>query len=75
MKVVKTQVCLYIYELLRNKQIIYANEIKEKFELEDKTFTRYIQEIRAYLHTFCEGLEISYNKSKQRYYLVDKNEK
>jgi len=71
MKLVKTQVCLYIFEQLKTNNCIYSDEIKTKFNLEDKTFIRYMQEIRNYLLNFCEGLEIAYNKSKQRYRLVN----
>lgn len=42
MKLVKTQVCLYIYEQLMENKIIEVDEIKGKFNLEDKTFSRYI---------------------------------
>lgn len=70
MKLVKTQVCLYIYEELLNNKFINTNEIRQKFNLEDKTFSRYINEIRSYLYNFYTGKEIVYLRSKQIYKLV-----
>ncbi|MDD7314977.1 MAG: hypothetical protein PUH11_04540 [Bacilli bacterium] len=58
MKLVKTQVCLYIYEELLNNKFINTTEIRQKFNLEDKTFSRYINEIRSYLYNFYTGKEI-----------------
>ena len=70
MKLVKTQICLYIYEELLNNGSISGEKIKRRFNLEDKTFSRYINEIRAYLSNFYKGSAIIYNKDKQRYYLI-----
>lgn len=70
MKLVKTQVCLYIYEELLNNKFINTTEIRQKFNLEDKTFSRYINEIRSYLYNFYTGKEIVYLRSKQIYKLV-----
>ncbi len=70
MKLVKTQICLYIYEQLMDKKIINIMEMKNKFGLEDKTFMRYINEIRSYLYNFYKGKEIVYVRSEQAYKLV-----
>lgn len=70
MKLVKTQVCLYIYEELLNNKFINTTEMRQKFNLEDKTFSRYINEIRSYLYNFYTGKEIVYLRSKQIYKLV-----
>lgn len=70
MKLVKTQVCLYIYEELLNNKFINTTEIRQKFNLEDKTFSRYINEIRSYLYNFYTGKEIVCLRSKQIYKLV-----
>ena len=70
MKLVKTQVCLYIYEELLNNKFINTTEIRQKFNLEDKTFSRYLNEIRSYLYNFYTGKEIVYLRSKQIYKLV-----
>ncbi len=70
MKLVKTQVCLYIYEELLTNKFINTTEIRQKFNLEDKTFSRYINEIRSYLYNFYTGKEIVYLRSKQIYKLI-----
>ena len=70
MKLVKTQICLYIYEQLMDKKIISITEMKNKFNLEDKTFMRYINEIRSYLYNFYKGKELVYVRSEQAYKLV-----
>lgn len=70
MKLVKTQICLYIYEQFMDKKVINIMEMKNKFGLEDKTFMRYINEIRSYLYNFYKGKEIVYVRSEQAYKLV-----
>ena len=70
MKLVKTKICLYIYEQFMDKKVINIMEIKNKFGLEDKTFMRYINEIRSYLYNFYKGKEIVYVRSEQAYKLV-----
>lgn len=70
MKLVKTQVCLYIYEQLMSKKVIEVSDIKAKFNLEDKTFSRYINEIRSYLYNFYKGKEIMYIRTEKKYKLI-----
>lgn len=70
MKLVKTQVCLYIYEQLMSKKVIEVSDIKAKFNLEDKTFSRYINEIRSYLYNFYKGKEIIYIRTEKKYKLI-----
>ena len=70
MKLVKTQICLYIYEQFMDKKVINIMEMKNKFGLEDKTFMRYINEIRSYIYNFYKGKEIVYVRSEQAYKLV-----
>lgn len=69
MKLVKTQVCLYIYEELLENGHVDAEVIKTKYNLSTKTFLRYINELRAYLCNFYRGKQIIYRREKQRYYL------
>lgn len=70
MKLVKTQVCIYIYEqLIKNKEID-IQKIKKHFNLEDKTFFRYINEIRTYFYNFYKGREIVYVRSEHKYKLI-----
>lgn len=73
MKLVKTQVCLYLYEQLLTVGHVEIEEIKKDFNLENKTFSRYINEIRAYLYNFYKGKEIVYYRDEHRYYLVSNN--
>lgn len=75
MKLVKTQVCLYIYEQLMENKMIEVDDIKAKFNLEDKTFSRYINEVRTYFYNFYKGKEIIYIRSEQKYKLVSFEEK
>lgn len=70
MKLSKTQICLHLYEELLKNDLIDIGEMKVKFRLEDKTFTRYINEIRAYLLNFYTAKEIVYLRSKHTYRLV-----
>ena len=69
MKIVKTQVILFMYEKLLMKRELYSKEVKEKFELEDKTFYRYIQEIRAYYSNMYKKEKIIYCRSEGKYVL------
>lgn len=70
MKLSKTQICLYIYEELLNKGFVGVNFCKNEFDLEDKTFMRYINEIRSYLSNFYKRFEVLYCRSMQTYKLV-----
>ena len=51
------------------KRELYSKEVKEKFELEDKTFYRYIQEIRAYYCNMYKKEKIIYCRSEGKYVL------
>lgn len=70
MKLSKTQICLFIYEELITKKFIDADYCKNEFDLEDKTFMRYINELRSYLSNFYKGYEIVYSRSAHVYKLV-----
>ena len=70
MKVSKSQVLMYIHEKLLLDKQINPLEIKEMFELEDKTFYRYIQEIRAYYSNIYKMESVCYSKKNKMYYLV-----
>lgn len=54
--------------LIKNKQIS-KEDIKDKLEISDLTFRRYIQEIRAYLINFELPYELTYLKNEDIYYL------
>ena len=69
MKIVKSQVILFMHEKLLLEGELYSEEVKEKFELEDKTFYRYIQEIKAYYSNMYKKERIIYYRSKRKYVL------
>ena len=71
MKVVKSQVLMYMHEQLLVKKELNSFEIKEKFELSNKTFYRYIQEIKAYYSNVYKTERLYYSKSNKKYYLID----
>lgn len=69
MKVRKVQAIIFIFEtLLKNKRIT-KKEIQAEIEIEDVTFRRYIQELRAYLFNFNKPYELVYIKSEDAYFL------
>lgn len=69
MKVVKSQVILFMHEKLLKEGELYSEEVKDQFELEDKTFYRYIQEIRAYYSNMYKKEKIIYCRSEGKYVL------
>ena len=68
MKVVKSQVILYMYENLLTKKELDPYEVKTRFELEDKTFYRYIQEIRTYSSNMYKNETLVYCREKKKYF-------
>lgn len=69
MKVVKSQVVLFMHEQLLLKNELDPEYVKRKFELETKTFLRYIQEIRAYYANMYKTKIIIYSKKDKKYFL------
>ena len=67
MKVNKSQALMYILSLLIKNGYISKDSIKNKIEISDVTFRRYIQEIRAYLVNFEYPYEIVYQKNDDIY--------
>ncbi|MCM1513956.1 MAG: hypothetical protein NC090_03105 [Anaeroplasma bactoclasticum] len=63
----KTQIVLFIYEQFIDKGMVQPDEIKQKFSLEERTFLRYIAEVRAYLYNFYKGFDIYYIRSQGIY--------
>ena len=51
--------------------ILECTNIKNKLEISDLTFRRYMQEIRAYLINFELPYELKYLKSEEVYYLKE----
>lgn len=71
MKVSKTQALMYLLSVLITNKQISKEYIKNKLEISDLTFRRYMQEIRAYLANFELPYELKYSKSEEVYYLKD----
>lgn len=69
MKVVKSQVVLFMHEKLLLEGELNAREVKEKFELDDKKYYRYIQEIKSYYANMFKKDEIIYKRKDNKYYL------
>ncbi len=71
MKVNKTQALMYLLSVLLTNKQISKEFIKNKLEISDLTFRRYMQEIRAYLINFELPYELKYLKGEDIYSLVD----
>ena len=69
MNVSKVQAIIYIFKLLLEQGFIKKKDIQETIEIEDVTFRRYIQDLRAYLVNFNEPFELKYDKSEDKYIL------
>lgn len=63
---------MYMHEKLLLEKELKSNEVKEKFELEDKTFYRYIQEIKAYYSNLYKDFLLVYSRSDKKYFLERK---
>lgn len=71
MKVNKTQGILFIYSILLKKNEITKKDIMNHLEINELTFYRYIQELRAFLCNFNCDIELVYEKKNNKYYLSD----
>lgn len=70
MKVNKTQALLFMYELLLTKGSFTKEEVINEIEINNLTFLRYIQELRAYLFNFSNESELLYSIKDKKYLLV-----
>jgi len=70
MKLVKTQVCLFMYEQFLTTGFVDGNDMKKKFDLNDRTLFRYINEIRCYLSNFFKGTDIVFSRHENKYFLM-----
>ena len=69
MKANKTQVLMYILYLLFEYKKIKKEQILDVVELTDLTFSRYMQEIKAFFINFNYPYELKYSRSDNIYYL------
>ncbi|MBO6285877.1 MAG: hypothetical protein J6O18_06190 [Bacilli bacterium] len=65
----KTQILLHCLETLLREGKIAKSQILSFAPISEPTFTRYIQEIRAYLYNFHPGYELEYCKWDDVYIL------
>lgn len=70
MKVNKSQALMHILSVLIQDRYVDKNDIISRLEINDLTYRRYIQEIRAFLINFNQPYEVIYNKREDRYYLI-----
>lgn len=68
----KSQIILYIYDLLITKGYITKKETMLKANISELSFRRYLKDIREYLDVMQTGKELVYSERGERYYLVDK---
>lgn len=69
MKVNKTQGVLFIYAFLLEKKSMTKEDIMNYLEINELTFYRYIQELRAFLCNFNYNKELIFEREKNKYYL------
>ena len=67
----KSQVVLYIYDTLIKGGKIKTNEILNKFEINLRTFQRYIAEINDFFFNNFINCSVVYNYEYKYYYLKD----
>lgn len=61
---------MHILSVLIQDRYVDKNDIISRLEINDLTYRRYIQEIRAFLINFNQPYEVIYNKREDRYYLI-----
>ncbi len=71
MKANKTQSVLFIYTVLLEKKEMTKKEIMNYLDINELTFYRYIQELRAFLCNFNYAKELIYERNEDKYYLLD----
>lgn len=71
----RTSALLYMYDKLRNNGTFIKSDIAEKFNITERTVSRYINDLRNYLAQENTGNEIIYNSEKGVYELQGKENK
>ena len=70
MKPSKTQILLYCLERLIDEGRLEKRDLLRLSPISEPTFTRYIQELRAYLYNVHPGSDLEYHKWEDAYVLV-----
>ncbi|WP_425445912.1 helix-turn-helix transcriptional regulator [Dethiothermospora halolimnae] len=65
----KVEGILYIYDILLNGGTVKKNEVALKFNVSDKTISRYINDIRTYIANERKQWDIVYSRKKGGYVL------
>ena len=71
MKVNKTQALMYILMCLLQKGYIKKEDIIFTLEINDLTFRRYMQEVRAYFDNFSLSHKLVYLRNEDVYKIID----
>lgn len=71
MKVNKTQTLLFMYDLMLRKGSFTKEDILNQVDINNLTFLRYIQELRAFLINFNSNMELLYSIKDKKYLLVE----
>ncbi|MFA7222397.1 MAG: hypothetical protein WC148_02580 [Bacilli bacterium] len=69
MKYTKTQALLFIKDELFSNKFIVRQDIESTLEINDLTFHRYIEELRAYFSNFNLPYDVIYDRNKEIYRL------
>ena len=69
--ILKSQVVLYIYDLLIEGKEFTMDEILSSYKISIRTFRRYIAEINDFLYEHFKRKEVVYSKGRKTYYLRD----
>lgn len=69
----KTEMLLYIYDVLVKGGIINKKEISDEFGVSDKTISRYIKEINMYFFENNINAKVTYSKKRKGHVLIDEN--
>lgn len=72
MKVNKAQALLYMYSLLIKNHHLTKKEVQSEIAINNLTFSRYIQELRAFLYNFYTGYDLVYVK-RDGLYILEEN--
>lgn len=70
MKVNKKQGLLYIFYLLLTHQTVDKEKIMNELKIQEHSFWKYMQEIRAFIANFFLPYEIKYSRIEKVYYLI-----
>ena len=71
MKVVKSQIVLYIFDNLITYKRCSGNDVREKFSISNVTLSRYISTIKKYFVVENKNAVISYDRKNKLFVLKE----